>query len=198
MQLQSIGGQARRDGVNGLTDWIQALSALAMVLLTAGLILLSFTLAAITGWYAWSTKRMADVMVKDYESKISPMLEGPEVSWMHTVGEAKALIKLGNLGQTPVVVKSCEITTWHKEIPADKNSKTFDIDQPLLPETPLDVVKACGFLHQELLPPGKLDLRKLKTSYAGNLYYRISVAVYSLAEPAKIHIYKTEPTLAFS
>ena len=32
-------------------------------------------LVALTGWYAWHTKRMADVMAKNFEISISPMLD---------------------------------------------------------------------------------------------------------------------------
>ena len=66
-----------------LTDWIQALSAVAMVGLTLGLVILSLSLGGITYWYALHTKRMADTMVRDYESKVSPLLDGPRFTWGH-------------------------------------------------------------------------------------------------------------------
>jgi len=180
-----------------LTDWIQALSALAMVLLTFGLVLFSITLAGITLGYAKHTKRMADVMVKEYEAKIAPLVDGPFYSWMHGPEEAKCLLKLGNIGQTPFMVKDCEITSWHKDTPDHRNTKLFEIDKVLEAGTKPDVVKTLKYKHNELLSAGQLDTRKLKDCYRGKLYYFARVRVYSALNPSQIHTITSEPKLAF-
>ena len=50
-----------------ITNWIQALSALAVAVLT-------FKLMGVTRRYTDETKRMADVMVQEFEYRFSPLL----------------------------------------------------------------------------------------------------------------------------
>jgi hypothetical protein len=87
--------------------------------------------------------------------------------------------------------------TWHKETSAQKNKKLFTVDKVLEPGAPMDLVKSLVFSHRELLNASQLDVRKLKDSYSGKLFYQGKVRVFSVAEPKKIHTILTEPDEAF-
>lgn len=108
--------------VEAFLDWIQQYSTLAVVLLTIVLIL-------ITWKYARDTKRMADIMAKDYELRIRPLIDIGG-SGVHFEGwdriETRRLIS--NKGYLSVTAHEISVEWWLKNNPENKFKKAIEKD----------------------------------------------------------------------
>lgn len=87
--------------------YVQASCAVATVVVTV-------LLAVITGRYARDSKRMADVMAKDFELRIAPLVDiergGTHAVQSVTGWNAASLpMKVRNLGSHPAVISSAEL-----------------------------------------------------------------------------------------
>jgi len=72
--------------------------------------ILTVTLVAITGWYAWSTHRMVDIMAKDFEVSNRPYLAVHTMD--KTVDEDGYVFwySLSNNGKIPAVIQKVLVT----------------------------------------------------------------------------------------
>ncbi len=101
------------------TDWIQALSAVAIVILTGALVWVTLK-------YVNHTKRMANIMAQEFETKIRPLLEIENVHSDHREGGYLIKFYLSNYGVLPIKLDRLQLVWWF----SDQDSKVYKKDFP--------------------------------------------------------------------
>ena len=101
-----------------ITDRIQAVSAFLIMILTA-------VLAWITRQYASDTKRMADVMSREFEARMGPMIHFEVARTRSYRGwtPTKREFFIKNVGHFPVTIERIYITFWPQEYEKAKHTE---------------------------------------------------------------------------
>jgi hypothetical protein len=92
-------------------QWIQIVFSGALFLATVGLVIVTII-------YARATKKMADVMQKEFELRVAPLIE-PEIYVHKDALDPMASIAVKNVGSYPVYFSHIFYRWWHREKPAD-------------------------------------------------------------------------------
>lgn len=103
-----------------VTDWIQAASAFVVALWTAALVW-------VTRQYARSTKQMADVMARDYETRNSPLVDLIIGYKQHSTEGFKIQVLVSNFGFQPVTLHSLKFDWWLSDQSDKVSSKEFPV-----------------------------------------------------------------------
>jgi hypothetical protein len=151
-----------------LTNWVQALSALAVAVLT-------FKLVQATRRYTRETQRMADVMVHEFEFRVSPLLafeigetrQGSGWEW------SQVPLVIRNVGRQAATVTEGVAEYW---VDGDPTVRT----QPLL-ETNFTLVPADT--RQMNLRMGLTQIphaHRVGATASGRLHYRVRYNVVGL------------------
>jgi len=90
---------------------VQVVFSGALVLATGGLVWVTLV-------YARATKRMADVMQKEFELRVAPLVE-PSIYIHRDALDPMASITVENIGSYPVYFSHIYYRWWHREKPAD-------------------------------------------------------------------------------
>jgi len=102
----------------------------ALVIVTMVLALITFFYMRHTKRMAYETKRMADVMVRDYETRIMPLLDIQVKGPSHSSQGFEIPITISNLGNDPIKVKKLVMKWWYKNHPEkvpQEIPKEFDV-----------------------------------------------------------------------
>lgn len=81
------------------------------------LVLVTIVLAGITFWYAKHTKRIADIMARDYESKVSPLIELVRGNGSINLDSYNQQINLFNRGSVVVFIRDIKLRAYLKDRP---------------------------------------------------------------------------------
>lgn len=157
-----------------VTDWVQAISALAIAVLTA-------FLYKITVNYAKATKRMADVMTREFELRVSPLLDiqgggGTSRGWISAVRH----VSLRNIGSYSLTVERIAFTYWPIGNEAhQRHSEDF---------AGVHLLEAGGEWRRDLnLPVGNIpDELRRGGNASENVGYRISVTVRNIVGEERV------------
>jgi len=113
--------------------WVNVIQAAAIIILTAALVEVRY-------WYATHTKRMAEIMAKDYEIRISPILDVSRVVVDGSFPEIKISFDVKNIGTYVSYIRDIQSSWYMVEQPAKKASKILQTGEiQLNPEEPKSI-----------------------------------------------------------
>lgn len=98
------------------------MSAISIIILTAALVV-------VTWWYARHTKRIAEIMTKDYETRISPLLDVRQGGGTRGFPEAKTSLLVKNLGSYVAFVKNQELRLYMPDRPENSYTRPLQTDE---------------------------------------------------------------------
>ncbi len=100
------------------------------IVIAVALVVVTFKYMRHTKRLADDTKRMADVMVKDYETRISPLIDIQVRRPSHSSQGFEIPITIWNLGTNPIRAKELVMKWWYKNHPEKgpkEIRKTFEV-----------------------------------------------------------------------
>lgn len=89
-----------------------------LIVFSGALALATAILACITNKYMKATKKMADVMQREFELRVAPFIE-PEIYVHKDALDPMVSITIKNMGSYPVYFSHIFFRWWHREKPAD-------------------------------------------------------------------------------
>lgn len=104
----------------------------AVVILTLGLVIVTFWYMRHTKRLADDTKRMADIMARDYEDKVAPLIDVEVRSASHYTGGFEIPCFISNLGEYPVRAKKLVMEWWYRKKPSQRRRVERALDDKLL------------------------------------------------------------------
>ena len=95
------------------------------------LVILTFGLVIVTFLYMRHTKRMADIMAREYESKVTPLVD-IKISRRHSSEGFKIQCTLVNRGFRAIRTQKLVMKWWYKNQPATSHLKVEELADGIL------------------------------------------------------------------
>jgi hypothetical protein len=148
----------------------------ALVVLTLGLLIVTIIYAVYTRKLADDTKRMADIMIREFELRIAPIIVVEQVGGPLGKHQIEYHPVIRNKGSLPVHIKKVILEWWYKGSPNSKHRKERAIDKVLGREESLRYEQCFITLRKEDMLIGEfenskdLDFPQLLLRAEGTIY----------------------------
>jgi len=114
------------------TQWIQIIASAAIVILTGGLVWVTWRYAKSTKKMAESMETQSKIMQREFELKVSPLVNILSQHSLTGVEKGEYHFLVENNGDMPVYLKQVETVFWHKKdpeinIPSLKENRDIEI-----------------------------------------------------------------------
>lgn len=134
----------------------------ALVILTLGLLIVTYMymrhtkrLADDTKRMADGTKRMADIMARDYEDKVAPLIDVEVKPASHSARGFRIPCFVSNLGEYPITANKLVMEWWYRKKPSQRRRLERALDDKLLKRgepIPVEMHLTDGVIKNEEIP----------------------------------------------
>ena len=127
----------------------------ALVILTLGLLIVTYMYMQHTKRLADDTKRMADIMARDYEDKVAPLIEVEVKPASHSTRGFEIPCFVSNLGEYPITAKKLVMEWWYRKRPSKRTRVERALDDKLLKRgepIPVEMHLTDGVIKNEEIP----------------------------------------------